>query len=54
MCDPENWVAREREEARDAERVAVPLPRAERNPFTGEWRERPSRAEAERDERECG
>lgn len=53
MCDPENIVAQEREEARAAERFAVPGPRELRNPFTGVWVERPSRAELEREEREA-
>lgn len=51
MCDPENFMAQEREEARDARALGVPGPRELRNPYTGEWVERPSRAEAERDER---
>lgn len=43
MCDPENFMAQEREEQRAARWLDLPAEI-----------DRPSRAEAEADERECG
>lgn len=48
--DPENFMAQERAEAREIRDHQPPAPRGHRNAFTGEWTDRPSRAEAERDE----
>lgn len=48
--DPENFTAQERAEARELRDHQPPAPRGHRNAFTGEWTDRPSRAEAERDE----
>jgi hypothetical protein len=52
MCDPENFMAQERAEGREARERSVGAPRQLRDPYTGEWRDVPSRAEAERDEKE--
>lgn len=54
MCDPENLTGQERDEMRNAAIHAVPAPHQMRNPYTGEHTDMPTRAEAERDERECG
>lgn len=52
--DPENFMEQERAEQHEARERGPGVPRGLRNSYTGEWTDRPSQAEAERDERECG